>query len=56
VVEEVAEVKSEPVKVESKKGTIDAEEKPSNVSRKSGLFDSVKKKFTEIFEENDSEM
>jgi len=27
-----------------------------NYSRKSGLFDSVKKKFTEIFEENDSEM
>ncbi|SDC38763.1 cell division protein FtsA [Williamwhitmania taraxaci] len=33
------------------------EEEPRKMaSRKSGLFDSVKKKFTEIFEENDSEM
>ncbi len=56
VEEEVEEVKLEQVKVESKKGAVDAEEKPSYVSKKSGLFDSVKKKFTEIFEENDSEM
>ena len=31
-------------------------ESKATTSRKSGLFDSVKKKFTEIFEESDSEM
>jgi len=56
VEEEVEEVKSEQVKVESKKRAVETEEKSNYSGRKSGLFDSVKKKFTEIFEENDSEM
>lgn len=56
VEERIVEVEAQPVVAKKAKRSSESEDMEKLSARRSGIFDSVKKKFNEIFEENDSEM